>query len=218
LFHKYRPWLARFRFLILIGGIIGIAGAAFVARRFIFSAKPTIAVYRLPYLQTFDDVELRNWLNDSGVWTIRTGTLSQTIGGETRNFLHIPYKLPENTPYHASVYITLKKDTIAAGLTFNAQYPNQVAKQHRVYIYRPTKDILQLVAGYMDDIGSFVPQAEMPLDINTTEFRLDLYVYTDTYLVQLNGQRLIEKRPLFYHNGLLGFYTIASSNSQYETG
>ena len=62
----------------------------------------------------------------------------------------------------------------------------------------------------MDEIGSFVPQAKVPLPLDLNEFRLDLFVYDNSYLVQLNGQRLIDRRPLFYKNGLTGFYSIGS--------
>ncbi len=210
-YRQHEHWLLRFKFLISLGGLGIVAIVLYMTLQILLAPKNPVTTYSLPYTQTFDDVNLRNWFSKSGVWTLRSGSLSQTIGGEEPNFLHIPLKLPEDTPYHASVFITLKKDTTAAGLTFNAQYPKLTEQQHRVYIFRPTKTTLQLVAGYMDATGSFVPQAQIPLDINTTEFRLDLYVYSDTYLIQLNGQRLIENRPLFYHNGMLGFYTIASA-------
>ena len=35
-----------------------------------------------------------------------------------------------------------------------------------------------------------------------------VYVLGNTYLVQLNGQTLIDKRPLFYSNGLVGYYAL----------
>ncbi len=211
LYQRYKPWLLRFRFLIVLGALAVVAASLYLGIKVLLAPKQAVTTYVLPYTQTFDDINLRNWYTKGGVWTLRTGTLSQTIGGEEPNFLHIPLKLPEDSSYHASVFITMKKDTIAAGLSFNAQYPKLTEQQHRVFIHRPDKNTLQLVAGYMDATGSFVPQAQIPLDINTTEFRLDLFVYTDTYIVQLNGQRMIEKRPLFYHNGMLGFYTIASA-------
>ncbi len=170
--------------------------------------KEKFSTYTLPYEQYFDDVNLRNWFPGAGVWTIRDAALSQTIGGDTPAQLFIPYKLIDDTPYHASVYITLKKDTRMAGISFNAQYPNLMTKQQRVYISRSDTKALELVSGYLDDTGSFIPQVQVPLSIDTTDYRMDLYVYSNTYIVQLNGQRLIQDRPLFYKNGLIGFYTL----------
>ncbi len=176
--------------------------------QFLLAPKDKFTTFTLPYEQNFDDVNLRRWFLGDGVWTIRDSALAQTVGGDTSAQVFIPSKLIEDTPYHASVYITLKKDTREAGISFNAQYPNMTAKQQRIYLSRPDPNTLFLVAGYMDTSGSFITQIQVPLSINTTEFRLDLYVYQNTYIVQLNGQKLIEDRPLFYKNGLIGFYTL----------
>ena len=194
--------------------VFAAAGLAFAvlillaAFQLLLAPKQKFTTYTLPYEQNFDDVDLRRWFVGDGVWTIRDTALAQTVGGDTPGQAHIPFKLPEDAPYHASVYITLKKDSREAGISFNAQYPDLTSKQHRVYLSRPDKDTLELVAGYMDQTGSFITQVQVPLSINTTEFRLDLYVYSNTYLVQVNGQRLIDDRPLFYKNGLIGFYTL----------
>jgi hypothetical protein len=136
--------------------------------------------------------------------------VDQTIGGDEPAQLFLLYKLIDNSPYHVSVYLTIKKATKAAGIAFNAQYLNLTEKQQRVYLYKPESDKIELVSGYVDNTGGFFPQARVPISVNTTDFRLDLFVYADTYLVQLNGQRLIENRPLFYRNGMLGLYTIGS--------
>jgi hypothetical protein len=174
----------------------------------LLAPKQKFTTFTLPYEQNFDDVNLRRWFVGEGVWSIRNASLTQTVGGDAQAQAFIPYKLIEDASYHASAYITLKKDSRDAGISFNAQYPEMSIKQHRVYLSRPDKNTLELVAGYMDDAGSFVTQYQVPLSINTAEFRLDLYVYENTYLVQVNGQRMIENRPLFYKNGLIGFYTI----------
>lgn len=42
-----------------------------------------------------------------------------------------------------------------------------------MYISRVSPDALELVSGYMDETGAFVVQAQVPLTVNTTEFRLD---------------------------------------------
>lgn len=194
---------------LLGAGVLVVAAAMlFVVFQVFLAPRQKFTTYELPYEQNFDDVNLRRWFSGEGVWAIRNGALNQTIGGETITQAHIPLKLLQDVSYHASVYITLKKDTQSAGLAFNSQYPDLEQKQHRVYITRPDKDTLALVAGYMDKTGSFVTQSQVPLSVNTTEFRLDVYVYKNTYLVQLNGQRLVETRPLFYKNGLLGFFAI----------
>ncbi|MFM8321495.1 MAG: hypothetical protein ACKOC5_11330 [Chloroflexota bacterium] len=174
--------------------------------------KQAVTTYTLPYTQPFIDVTLRNWYTNGGIWTLRSEQLSQTQGGEEAGQLHIPLKLIEDAPYHASVYINIRKDTKAAGLAFNSQYPDLTLKQHRVYLSQPAKDKLELVSGYTDETGAFTPQAQIPVPLNTSDFRLDLFVYENTYLVQLNGQRIIDKRPLFYQNGMLGFYAIGPAN------
>lgn len=205
---KRFPKLPGNRAILSAAAVAAAALALLVVLQIALGPRQKFTTYTLPYEQNFDEVNLRNWFVGDGVWGIRTGTLAQTVGGEDAAQVHVPFKLPEDIAYHASVYITLKKDSRAAGLSFNAQYPTLTQKQHRVYLSRPEKNTLELVAGYMDTSGSFVNQAQVRLPINTTEFRLDVYVYENSYLVQVNGQRLIENRPLVYHNGLIGFYTL----------
>ena len=205
------PGLPSNRVLISAAALVSVALMIFAALQILVAPEQPVTTYTLPYTQTFDDVNLKRWFSPSGVWTLRTGTLMQTVGGEEAGQLHIPLKVPEDAPYHVSVFITLKKDTKQSGLSFNAQYPDLIAKQHRVYIDRINVETLELVAGYMDETGAFVTQARVPLSMNTTEFRLDIYVYSNSYLVQVNGQRMIETRPLFYKNGMLGFYALGSS-------
>ena len=201
------PVLPRARVLLVIFVLLAVAAVLFGAYQ-LLAPRQTLTVYSLPYVQNFDDVNLRRWFINKGVWTIRDQTLAQTVGGDEAGQLHVPFKLPEDQAYHVSVLVTLKKDTRAAGLVFNSQYPGLTEKQHRVYISRPQKDRLELVSGNTDDSGSFIPQAQIPLDVNSQEFRLDVFVYDTTYLVMLNGQRLVEKRPLVYKNGLIGFYAL----------
>lgn len=202
------PGLPSNRVMLSAAGLVVVAGGMFVALQVLVAPDQPVTTYTLPYTQTFDDVNLKRWFSQTGVWTLRTGTLMQTVGGEEAGQLHIPLKVVEDAPYHASVFITLKKDTRQAGLSFNAQYPDLSAKQHRTYISRINPETLELVAGYMDETGAFITQAQVPLTVNTTEFRLDVYVYSNSYLVQVNGQRMIENRPLYYKNGMLGFYAL----------
>lgn len=202
------PGLPSNKVLLSAAGLLVVAGVLFVALQVLVAPDQPVTTYTLPYTQNFDDVNLKRWFSQTGVWTIRTGTLQQSVGGEESGQVHIPLKVPEDAAYHASVFITLKKDTRQAGLSFNAQYPELLPKQHRVYISRINPETLELVAGYMDETGAFITQAQVPLTINTTEFRLDVYVYGNSYLVQVNGQRMIENRPLYYKNGMIGFYAL----------
>jgi hypothetical protein len=197
--------------LFVIAAVLGLAAGIFLMVRRSRSSDKPVATFTFPYVQNFDDVNLRPWYINGGVWTIRDQALLQTVGGEKPGQIHIPLALPEDQPYHMSAYVTLKRDTKAAGISFNAQYPDLADQQHRVYLSRPNDETMDLVAGYMDEIGSFVPQAQVPLPPDLNEFRLDLFVYDNAYLVQLNGQRVIDRRPLFYKNGLVGFYSIGSS-------
>ena len=202
------PGLPSNRVLLSAVGLLIMGALIFVALQVLLAPDQPVTTYTLPYTQNFDDVNLRRWFTHNGVWTIREGKLLQTVGGDDAGQVHIPLKLPEDKAYHASVYITLKKDSKNVGIAFNSQYPDLIEKQQRVYISRINADTLELVAGYVDETGSFTTQAQVPLTVNTTEFRVDLYVFSNTYLVQVNGQRLIENRPLYYTNGMIGFYAL----------
>lgn len=202
------PGLPSNRVLLSAIGLLIMGGLIFVALQVLLAPDQPVTTYTLPYTQNFDEVNLRRWFTNKGVWTIREGKLLQTVGGEEAGQVHIPLKLPEDQAYHASVYITLKKDSKNVGISFNAQYPDLIDKQQRVYLSRINADTLELVAGYIDETGSFITQAQVPLTVNTTEFRIDLYVFSNTYLVQVNGQRMIENRPLYYKNGMVGFYAL----------
>ncbi|HXD08550.1 MAG TPA: hypothetical protein VN653_00705, partial [Anaerolineales bacterium] len=138
------PGLPSNRVLRSAGGLVFIVGAIFVALQVLLAPKQPVGNYTMPYTQNFDAVDLKHWFSQSGVWTIRTGTLAQTVGGDEAGQLHIPLKVPADQAYHASVYITLKKDSKNVGLSFNAQYPNLIAEQQRVYIDRISKDELTL--------------------------------------------------------------------------
>ena len=208
---KIIPGLPSNRIILSTAGLVVVVAGIFVALQILVAPDQPVTTYTLPYTQSFDDVKLKRWYSQTGVWTLRTGTLMQTVGGEEAGQLHIPLKVPEDTPYHASVFITMKKDTRQAGLSFNAQYPDLLTKQHRVYISRINPTTLELVSGYMDETGAFISQAQVPITVNTTEFRLDIYVYSNSYIVQLNGQRMIENRPLNYQNGMIGFYSLGSA-------
>ena len=203
--------IKRYKRLSFLIGLVLAALLLFISFKFLLSPAQPVSTYELPYVQNFDDVDLKRWFTNGGVWSIRSGTLVQTVGGEDPAHLHIPLKVPENQPYHISVFLTVKKDTRSIGLSFNAQYPNLISKEQRVYLNQPVQGQFELVAGYMDSTGSFVPQSQVPISANTGSYRLDVYVYESTYLVQLNGQRMIDSRSLYYKNGMVGFYAVGSA-------
>jgi hypothetical protein len=120
-----------FRLFVIVVMLGLVAGIFLVVRRSRSSDQP-VATFTFPYVQNFDDVNLRPWYINGGVWTIRDQALLQTVGGEKPAQIHLPLTLPEDQPYHMSAYVTLKRDTKAAGISFNAQYPELTDEQHRV--------------------------------------------------------------------------------------
>jgi hypothetical protein len=175
----------------------------------------------LPYVQDFADVDPKKWFISDGVWSIREEMLAQAANLSTPASIYAPGKIAEEQPYHLSSYITLAKSTQQAGVNFNAQYPDMTERQHQVYIARRMEDVsqegsdataaaspMELVAGYTGDDGEFVKQVSVPFALDSETYRLDLYVLGNTYTVQINGQTMIERRPLFFPNGLVGYYTV----------
>ncbi|HNM37545.1 MAG TPA: hypothetical protein PKI33_10795, partial [Anaerolineales bacterium] len=84
------PGLPSNRVLLSTAGVVVAAGGIFVALQVLVAPDQPVTTYTLPYTQTFDDVNLKRWFSQSGVWTIRTGTLMQTVGGEEAGQMHIP--------------------------------------------------------------------------------------------------------------------------------
>lgn len=95
--------------LISRAGLVFVAVFIFAALQTMLAPEQPVTTYVVPYTQDFDEVNLKRWFSQSGVWTIREGTLLQTIGGDEAGQMHIPLKVQEDLPYHASVFITLKK-------------------------------------------------------------------------------------------------------------
>ncbi|MFN8442649.1 MAG: hypothetical protein U0175_17880 [Caldilineaceae bacterium] len=182
----------------------------------LFANGQRLEAYTLPYVQNFDNVDPKLWFSENGVWQIRNQALAQIANLNKPTHLFIPQKLASDQLYHLSTYLTLSKSGDAAGIHFNAQYPQLTKESHLVYITHTVTvsgqvgaeiNPMQLVAGYTDENETFVPQVTVPLTVDSHTYRLDLYVLGNTYTVQLNGQNLIERRPLFYTGGLVGFYT-----------
>ncbi len=177
--------------------------------------------FELPYTEDFESGDVKQWFAVSGVWSIRNETLAQITDLDERAHIFIPKKVADDQFYHLSTYITLSSKTRSTGINFNAQYPKLTQHMHQLYLNRvPTEEMLdgqasdqavealELVAGYTDDSGEFIPQVTVPIAEDSVDYRLDLYVTDTTYAVQLNGQTLIEKRPLFYPNGVIGFHSL----------
>lgn len=191
--------------LALLGFVLLVLALAITR---ILGPRQSFTAFELPYVQDFSDVDIKSWFSDRGMWALREEMLAQTANLEQPANIFVPYRLDAAQPYHLSVYLTLAKNTRAVGVNFNAQYPNLTTQLHRVMINRSEGGDLELAAGYTDSEGNFVNQVTVPLDTDTQKYRLDLYVLDKTYTVQLNGQNLIERRPLFYPNGLIGFYSL----------
>ncbi len=192
--------------LIVVLGIIGLGLTRLLGPRERFTA------FTLPYVEDFANVDVKRWFLEEGAWAIRNDALVQTSNppaatGQAAQ-IFVPQKVTADTPYHLSVYITLAKTSRIVGINFNVQYPKLVEQLHRVTLERLEDGGTELAAGYTDASGRFVVQVTQRLDTSAQNYRLDVYVYDKTYLIQVNGQTLIDRRPLFYPNGLVGFYAL----------
>jgi|GEM_PF-531074 len=228
MFSKWLHWprLSRRPFVRLI---IGLSLLAVIAALLAFgllrilAPRERIGNFTLPFVEEFSTVDLKTWLTREGVWTLREDMLAQIANLEQAANIYAPYRMPADQPYHLSVYVVLTRSTRAAGVNFNAQYPNLTRQQHQVYIARVetaegnagAASSMELVAGYTDENGKFVRQVAVPFNLDTIQYRLDVYVLGNQYTVQLNGQTLIERRPLFYKNGLVGF--TAEGTARFDT-
>lgn len=160
----------------------------------------------LPYSQTFDDVSIKRWFANDGDWAIRDGALVQETESVEAAHLFVPHWLPESQPYHLTLQIAMADTTRATGIDFNAQYPRVYTQHHRVFVSRNGEQ-LELVAGYVGEIGGFQTQLAVPISPTLQTYTLDLLVDESIYNVQLDGKTLIYKRPLFYQGGLIGMYS-----------
>lgn len=203
------------RLILGLGVLAVVLGIVAFGILRVLGARDKIAPLTLPFVEEFTAVEVSKWLTRDGVWTLRQDALAQLANLEKAAQLFLPAKIAADQPYHLSTYVIFGGSTRAAGVNFNAQYPALTTQTHQVVIRRteaPAAEdgalpppAMELVAGYTDESGAFVPQVTAPFDLDTVEYRLDVYVLGNSYTVQLNGQTLIERRPLFYGNGLVGF-------------
>ena len=210
-------WL-RLGIALAVVGVV-LFGLAYGVLR-VLGPKEKFAPLDLPYVQHFADMDPRKWFISDGVWSLRQEMLAQAANLNKPADIYIPGQIVKEQPYHLSTYITFTKSTQEAGVNFNAQYPKMTTQQHQVFVARRSEDAgsdsataadapaMELVAGYTDENGEFVRQVTVPFDIDSEEYRLDVYVLGNTYTVQLNGQTMIERRPLFFPNGLVGYHTL----------
>lgn len=199
--------------VVLVGGIV-----AFAMTRLLGPGQK-FSTIELPYVQDFSDLDPKKWFLGNGIWALREEMLSQNANLNKPAAIYLPGKITAEQPYHFSTYVTLAKSTQQAGINFNAQYPDMTKRQHQVYLLRRPPDVtggtnsddtapMELIAGYTDKDGKFIKQVSVPFGPDSGEYRLDLYVLGNTYTVQVNGQTLIDRRPLFYPNGLVGYHTL----------
>lgn len=218
-----RMWRSRLlrsrlvRLLFALGVVAIVLGIVAFGILRVLGARDKIASLTLPFVEEFTTVDLSKWLTREGVWVLRQDSLAQLANLEKQANLYLPAKIAADQPYHLSTYVIFGGSTRAAGVNFNAQYPNLTKQQHQVRIVRHEAaaaeagalppPAMELVAGYTDEQGAFVPQVAVPFTLDTVQYRLDVYVLGNSFTVQLNGQTMIERRPLFYTGGLIGFVT-----------
>jgi hypothetical protein len=191
----------------------------------VIGSRDRIGNFALPFVEDFTTVDVNTWITREGVWSLRQDMLAQIANLEKPAQLYAPYRMPADQPYHLSTYVVFNRSTRTAGVNFNAQYPDLTKKQHQVFIARTEATAadegelpppaMELVAGYTDDSGQFVRQVSAPFELDTVQYRLDIYVLGNSYTVQLNGQTMIERRPLFYPNGMVGF--VAEGTARFDT-
>lgn len=161
--------------------------------------------FDMPYEQTFDEVAVNRWFQHEGEWKLAKGALVQGATDVQSASIFVPRWLEEDTPYRLSVEVRLSETARAAGVNFNAQYPEIATQHQRVYVVREGGQ-LELVTGYIDVNGEFQTQTRMPVPQVADTFTLDVIVEDEVYHVQINGQPVVENRPLNYTNGLVGLY------------
>lgn len=199
---------------VAVAGLVVLAACAVVLLGLtrLVGPRERFTTLSLPYVQDFREVDIKRWFSQNGLWAIRKEALVQTANpaptSEQAAYLFLPYKIEPDTPYRLSMYITLPKNGRKAGVSFNAQYPQLTEKLHQVIISRSEDGSMALSAGYADKTDALIPQVTVPFTSTAQTYRLDVYVLSQTYFVQVNGQTLIEKRPLFHPNGLIGFYAL----------
>jgi len=170
-------------------------------------ADESFDTFELPYVQPFDDVAINRWFMSGGAWSLDNGSLIQSDEGAEVTKIFVPHWLVKGEPYHLTVDVTLSASTQAVGVNFNAQYPDIHHNHQRVYLTRNGSKT-ELVAGRADEDNGFEAQVTTAVPSTDDTLRLDLFVHETSYDVHINGQPLIENRPLMYYDGLVGLFAI----------
>ncbi|MCP4141808.1 MAG: hypothetical protein GY755_16295 [Chloroflexi bacterium] len=165
-----------------------------------------------PYEQNFQDIEIHRWFSQEGVgkWTLSEEKLHQTDPEVVEAQIYVSHWLVEEQPYRISVKIDLSDGGQSAGISFNAQYPEIYTRHHRAEVRADNRNF-ELSTGLVTEDDGYKEQIRIPLNSLEQPFRLDVLVGDEIYAVQINGQTLIENRPLVYHDGLVGL--VASGGS-----
>ena len=166
--------------------------------------------FTFPYEQTFDDVQINRWFSSGGRWTVQAGALLQADESEEPAKLFVPKWLPQGEPYHLAVDLTLPAETQAAGINFNAQYPAIQSEYQRIAVAR-NGDQLQLLAGTVNEVDGFQAETTVLIPSPTETLHLDLVVENEAYDVLVNGQMLVQKRPLTNVDGLIGLFVLGGT-------
>jgi hypothetical protein len=172
-----------------------------------FAPEEPFSTFALPYYQNFDDVPVNRWFMSGGKWLVDGGTLAQTDNSANLAKIFVPKWLAEGEPYQLAVELTLSESTKAAGVNFNAQYPEIQRDHERVYISREGEK-LELLAGVADEAGGFQASARVAVPSAADTFKLDLLVHGTTYDVLIDDEPLLQNRPLTYFDGLVGLFAI----------
>ena len=172
-----------------------------------YAPEEPFSTFALPYYQNFDDVPVNRWFMSGGKWLVDGGTLAQTDNSTEVAKIFVPKWLAEGEPYQLAVELTLSESTQAAGVNFNAQYPEIQRDHERVYISREGEG-LELLAGVADDAGGFQASARVAVPSVADTFKLNLLVRGTTYDVLIDGKPLLQNRPLTYFDGLVGLFAI----------
>jgi hypothetical protein len=172
-----------------------------------FTPEEPFSTFALPYYQNFDDVPINRWFMSGGKWLVDGGTLVQTDDSAEVAKIFVPKWLAEGEPYQLAVELKLSESTKAAGVNFNAQYPEIQRDHERVYISREGGK-LELLAGVADEAGGFQASARVAVPSAADTFKLDLLVHGTTYDVLIDDKPLLQNRPLTYFDGLVGLFAI----------
>ena len=165
-----------------------------------------------PFEQDFQEFDIYRWFPQDGIghWSLVNNALVQTDQEAESASIFVSHWLVEGQPYLISVQIDLSEGGRSAGINFNAEYPEIYTHHHRAVVTL-SDGLFELSTGLVTEMDGYKEQVRVPLGSLEQPFRLDVLAGAEVYAVQINGQTLIENRPLFYHDGLVGLVASGSS-------